>query len=123
MMMTDALAEITARGAVLILSGIGIPVERSGSLISCGGGVFKVTADCAGVRICLAYVFFAAMLRTVGRGGLWPMIAALPLAVAVNIVRASIAVAVPEWHDPIGLILSGCGFLMLLVLNGIKNGR
>jgi exosortase len=92
------LQQQSTNGAVIISETVGIPVIQAGNLISIPGSTLEVADVCSGFQKTVAFIAFAllyAYLYRLKNGKLALFIfAAIPIALAANIVRISALVAV-----------------------------
>lgn len=127
------LREITTEGVVFLLRLFGVPVYSTGTLIHLTWGPFRVSEACSGLAtfyssIAIATVFSGLTDSRWRRVAL--MSAAIPLAIAANIVRVIILVLLCKWFGNELLdtpIHEGSGaatfVVVFLVLQQIGNPR
>lgn len=126
---THGLQQLSTAGASWLLGHIGFDNVRSGYEIEMQNYTLFVDVPCSGFRTLLALIafdsFFAYLLDGPVRKRLALLIAALPLAVAINVLRISLIGMVGEsisdqaarlFHDYSGLLTAALGFAFLFGL-------
>ncbi|HBG07896.1 MAG: exosortase A [Geobacteraceae bacterium GWC2_58_44] len=96
--LTIPLQVIVTKASVALASVIGIPIYREGNVINLPGGVFEVVQACSGLRSIMALLTLgAAVSYFTLRSNLLRLVLfflAIPIALAVNIMRVFVLVSV-----------------------------
>ena len=127
--LTYWLQQVSSRGGVAIIQGFGIPVYREGNIIDLGQFKLQVAEACSGLRYLLPLSTFSFLCAYLFRGNVLEraiiFVSALPITVAMNIVRIGItgilvdrfglAAAEGFFHDFEGwAVFSACLAVLLL---------
>lgn len=126
-----SLKMLSASWGVSIASFLGVPIERTGPMVTLMGGKQLIIANvCNGLRTLVSLLAFGAMYAYICRlGGLWRIglfAMAIPVAVASNALRivgliivAQIwdeTVATGWWHDTSGMLIFVVAFGLMFML-------
>lgn len=131
---TFALKLIASSGAGIVLEVLGsvfkFDVETNGNIITVGGFAMNVAEACSGMRTVVAFLALAAAVALIACPHwwqrVWLVMLALPIAIALNIVRVVVLGLVMLWdpdlaageaHTMIGtlLLVPGLGAFLLVV--------
>lgn len=131
---TWALKQIASSGAGVVLDVLGslfnFDVETNGNIITVGGMPMNVAEACSGMRTVVAFFALAAAVALIACPHwwqrVWLVMLALPIAIALNIVRVVVLGLVMLWdpdlatgeaHTMIGtlLLVPGLGAFLLVV--------
>jgi exosortase D (VPLPA-CTERM-specific) len=127
--LTYWLQQVSSRGGVAIIQVFGIPVYREGNIIDLGQFKLQVAEACSGLRYLLPLSTFSFLCAYLFRGNLLQraiiFVSALPITVAMNIVRIGItgilvdryglAAAEGFFHDFEGWAVFGACLAVLLL--------
>lgn len=128
-MLAGPLQSLAARATDYLLIASGVPATRAGNIIVVHDYQIAVAEACNGLRMLLAYVmictFFAMAIRNIWWERLLMVIAAIPVALAANVIRiyatALMVIFVNEeaagdfFHDIAGYVMMPVAVIMLLV--------
>ncbi len=111
-----------SRMAEATLTGVGIPVLREGNVLVLANATLQVADACSGIRSLVALITMALVMARFGDSR-WParvaiVMAAIPVAIAVNGLRVATTALTTYWIGPVmleGIVHEGLGWLMFLV--------
>jgi exosortase len=130
---------LAAKLSAQVIGFIGIPVFREGNILHLANTSLEVVDACSGLRSLtslLALTGICAFLAPLSRMKKWILFfSAIPIAVAVNVIRLSVTAAMAAWispetahgflHDMSGLIIFGAAlvlvYLVFIVEQKIEN--
>ncbi len=119
------LQNLTVEGANLLLSLAGYSLQREGTELRMGGHAFVIIEACSGwrgIQVLSLVGLAAAELRGLSlRRGIWVILAALPLGIALNVARACLVMLTQEElraeffdsHTPQGIAVLSFGSVIL----------
>lgn len=131
------LQSATTASAAAVLPLLGVPVERSGFVLSLPGGDLGVAEACSGVRSVTALTAIAAFVawwRGFGflRGSAL-VIFSVPIIAGVNSIRVIVSGLIQEhigadyirgnWHEALGIAMVLLGLALIVGLAGLLGGR
>ena len=119
-----------ARISTETISMIGIPVFREGNILHLANASLEVVDACSGIRSLTSLLALTAAFAFLSHVSLWKkwviFLSAIPIAVAVNVVRLTITGMLAAWvgpetahgflHDMSGLIVFGAALFMVYLL-------
>jgi exosortase len=129
---------LASSAAEVLLNGIGVPVQRAGTVITSQTGErfnIDVADPCSGLHslmamtaLVVAYAYFAHR-RSLARGLL--VIGSLPIAVASNVIRVASIAMVATWlgeaqalafyHELSGYVLFGAAVVLMIAMSALIN--
>jgi exosortase len=123
------LKQLAASGAVVVSNLLGVLVARDGMSIYLPTGVMRIENACSGMQSLISLLALGALFSYLAHGS-WAkrallFLAAVPIALAVNVLRisalcvvgsaSSVERATGLFHDVSGFVLFGLGFALLLL--------
>jgi exosortase len=108
------------------LTSAGIPVLREGNVLILPNAVLQVAEACSGIRSLMALLTMALVMarfadpRWLARGVI--ILAAVPVAIAINSIRVTLTAAGTYWYGPVlleGLVHETLGWLMFVLALGL----
>jgi exosortase len=126
---------LTAGGAHLLLSLAGYSVQLEGTEIRFGGHAFVIIEACSGwrgIQVLALVGLAAAELRTIPlRRACWVVLAAVPLGITLNVIRACLVMLTQEKlkaeffesHTPQGIAVLLLGSVVLYGISSLLAGR
>jgi len=123
------LKQLAASGAVVVSNALGMLVERDGMSLYLPTGVLRIENACSGMQSLISLLALGALFAHLANGSFVKrallFLAAVPIALAVNVLRISglcvvgsattIETASGFFHDASGFVLFGLGFGLLLL--------
>jgi exosortase len=127
------LKQLAASGAVVVSNALGMLVERDGMSLFLPTGVLRIENACSGMQSLISLLALGALFAYLAHGSFVKrtllFLAAVPIALAVNVLRISalcvvgsattIETASGFFHDASGFVLFGLGFGLLLLTRRI----
>ena len=119
---SSALRQLASRLAAGLLGLLGFETSRAGSILTIGEHQLEVVDACSGIRSLMSILLIAALLAYLLRAGFWKglllMVTAVPITVAVNVLRivlVGLALAAFDIDLTAGIVHSGLGIAVFLV--------
>ncbi len=125
--MAGILARFCAAAAACLLQGVGVSVERAGTVLYYGGRACHVIRECSGIRSLSAALVLAGYICLSDRPGTRHAIRLLAVAataaVAGNILRICACVLDPGLHTLTSYIAAGGALWITVEADGAMRGR
>jgi exosortase len=127
------LKQVAASGAVTVSGWLGVLTRKDGMSIFLPSGALRIENACSGMQSLISLMALGALVAYLAKGPVARRVvlflAAIPIALLVNVVRisalcvvgsaAGISVATGAFHDASGFVLFGVGFLMLYAVKRV----